>query len=55
MGVDHFISTQSILNLPSGHPSAEIGLKPILHVFWELGCAIGAIVSMFYDDEKEDW
>ena len=53
---DHFISTQSIPNLPSGHPSAsaEKGPEPILHVSWERGCAIGAMVIMFIDDEKED-
>ncbi len=28
---------------------------PILHVSWELGCAIGAMVSMFNDNEKEEW
>ena len=32
---DHFISTQSIPNLPSGHPSAEKGPEPIPHVSWE--------------------
>ncbi len=32
---DHFISTQSIPNLPSGYPSAEKGPEPILHVSWE--------------------
>jgi hypothetical protein len=32
---DHFISTQSIPNLPSGHPSAENGPEPIPHVSWE--------------------
>jgi hypothetical protein len=51
---DHFISTQSIPNLPSGHPSAEKGPVPIPHVSWEWGCAIGAMVIMFIDDEK-DW
>ena len=53
-GGDHFISTQSIPNLPSGHPSAsaEKGPEPILHVSWERGCAIGAMVIMFIDDEK---
>jgi hypothetical protein len=52
---DHFISTQSIPNLPSGHPSAEKGPEPIPHVSWEWGCAIGAMVIMFIDDEKEDY
>ena len=32
---DHFISTQSIPNLPSGHPSAEKGPELIPHVSWE--------------------
>ena len=32
---DHFISTQSIPNLPSGHPSAEKGPERIPHVSWE--------------------
>jgi hypothetical protein len=32
---DHFISTQSIPNVPSGHPSAEKGPEPIPHVSWE--------------------
>ena len=32
---DHFISTQSIPNLPSSHPSAEKGPEPIPHVSWE--------------------
>jgi hypothetical protein len=32
---DHFISTQSIPNLPSGYPSAEKGPEPIPHVSWE--------------------
>jgi hypothetical protein len=32
---DHFISTQSIPNLPSGHPSAKKGPEPIPHVSWE--------------------
>jgi hypothetical protein len=31
----HFISTQSIPNLPSGQPSAEKGPKHIPHVSWE--------------------
>jgi len=47
-------STQSIPNPPSGHPSAEKGPEPIPHVSWEWGCAIGAMVIMFIDDEKED-
>ncbi len=51
---DHFISTQSIPNLPYSHPSAEKGPEPIPHVSWKWGCAIGAMVIMFIDDEKED-
>jgi hypothetical protein len=38
MSGDHFISTQSIPNLPYGHLIAEKGPEPILHVSWEWGC-----------------
>jgi hypothetical protein len=38
----------------AGHPSAEKGPEPIPHVSWEWVCAIGAMVIMFIDDEKED-
>jgi len=51
---DRFISSQSIPNLPSGYPSAEKGPEPIPHVSWERGYAIGTMVIMFIDDEKED-
>ena len=51
---DHLISTQSIPNLPSGHPRAEKGPEPIPHVSWEWGCAIGAMVIMFIEHEKEE-
>jgi hypothetical protein len=44
---DQLISTQLIPNQPSTHPIVANAQEPILHASWELGCAIGTMVSMF--------
>jgi hypothetical protein len=36
-----------IPNQPSAHPRVANAQEPIPHVSWELGCAIGAMVSTF--------
>ncbi len=47
MSRDQLVSTQSIPKQPSAHSRAANARKPIPHASWELGCAIGAMVSLF--------
>jgi hypothetical protein len=44
---DQLISTQLIPNQLSAHPRSANTQQPIPHASWELGCAIGAMVSTF--------
>jgi hypothetical protein len=44
---DQSISTQLIPKQPSANPSTTTAWDPIPHASWELGCLIGAVVSMF--------
>jgi hypothetical protein len=44
---DQLISTQLIPTQPSAHPRGENTWELIPRASWELGCAIGTMVSMF--------